>query len=147
MRRSRTGLIAISLAAALVALPACSQKSSSTSGKDSDKKVEVFSWWTGPGEQEEEPGREDPCCEATSGSPAGTAEHRRGQHRRDSRYRTGSTDHAIHLEHQQVEGESEEPGHRHALVKVRTIRPVRRGGGQPDGRYRSRGAPRQPPEG
>jgi glucose/mannose transport system substrate-binding protein len=52
MRRSRKGLIALAVAAALVALPACSSKSSNTSGKGGDKKVEVFSWWTGPGEQE-----------------------------------------------------------------------------------------------
>jgi glucose/mannose transport system substrate-binding protein len=54
MRRSRRSLLALGLVAALVALPACSPKSSDSgsSGDSGNKKVEVFSWWTGPGEQE-----------------------------------------------------------------------------------------------
>ena len=50
MRRSRGGLIWLAVAAVLVALPACSSDSSKSGSKDN--KVEVFSWWTGPGEQE-----------------------------------------------------------------------------------------------
>ena len=55
MRRNRTSLLALGLVAAVIALPACSPKSSSSSssgGKDSGSQVEVFSWWTGAGEQE-----------------------------------------------------------------------------------------------
>jgi glucose/mannose transport system substrate-binding protein len=51
MRRSRSGLLAVSLAAALIALPACSSNANKgESGGGGDKQVEVFSWWTGPGE-------------------------------------------------------------------------------------------------
>ena len=55
MRRNRTSLLALGLVAAVIALPACSPKSSSSSssgGKDSGSQVEVFSWWAGPGEKE-----------------------------------------------------------------------------------------------
>jgi glucose/mannose transport system substrate-binding protein len=53
MRRSRKGLLALGLAAGLLALSACSSTANNSgSGKNSDKQVEVFSWWTGPGEQE-----------------------------------------------------------------------------------------------
>ncbi len=54
MRLSRKGLVALGLVAALGALPACSSSANQdkSSGKDGGKKVEVFSWWTGPGEQE-----------------------------------------------------------------------------------------------
>jgi glucose/mannose transport system substrate-binding protein len=53
MRRSRTSLLALSLAVAALGISACSPKSSDTSSnKDSGAKVEVFSWWTGAGEQE-----------------------------------------------------------------------------------------------
>src|SRR5262245_43850505 len=53
MRRSRSGLLALGLAAALIALPACSSDANKgTGGGNSDKQVEVFSWWTGAGEQE-----------------------------------------------------------------------------------------------
>jgi glucose/mannose transport system substrate-binding protein len=48
MRTSRMGLVALGLAATLLALPACSSKPSSSG----DKEVEVFSWWSGPGEGE-----------------------------------------------------------------------------------------------
>jgi glucose/mannose transport system substrate-binding protein len=50
MRYSRTGVLALGLAAMLLALPACS--SSGGSGGDTASEVEVFSWWSGPGEGE-----------------------------------------------------------------------------------------------
>jgi glucose/mannose transport system substrate-binding protein len=52
MRLSRKGLVALGLVAALGALPACSSKANESSDKGSGNKVEVFSWWTGPGEEE-----------------------------------------------------------------------------------------------
>jgi glucose/mannose transport system substrate-binding protein len=52
MRLSRRGLVALGLVAALGALPACSKNANDSSGKSGGNKVEVFSWWTGPGEQE-----------------------------------------------------------------------------------------------
>jgi glucose/mannose transport system substrate-binding protein len=50
MRRTLRRVLALGVAAAVVALPACS--SSSNSGGDGASKVEVFSWWTGPGEED-----------------------------------------------------------------------------------------------
>lgn len=50
MRYSRRGAIALGLALALLALPACSKKSEPPAGGASE--VEVFSWWSGPGEGE-----------------------------------------------------------------------------------------------
>jgi glucose/mannose transport system substrate-binding protein len=50
MRFHRKGLVALGLAAALLALPACSKKEDS--GSQGAKEVEVFSWWSGPGEGE-----------------------------------------------------------------------------------------------
>jgi glucose/mannose transport system substrate-binding protein len=69
--RRRTSLIAVSIAAALVSISACKKKSSSSEKKaepaekateappqtpetppQAAGQVEVFSWWTGPGEQE-----------------------------------------------------------------------------------------------
>ncbi len=52
MRRSRSGLLAVGLAVALIALPACSSDANKGTGggTNADKQVEVFSWWTGPGE-------------------------------------------------------------------------------------------------
>jgi glucose/mannose transport system substrate-binding protein len=52
MRHSRMGLLALGMAAALFALPACSKSSDNGGGANSDKTVEVFSWWAGPGEKE-----------------------------------------------------------------------------------------------
>jgi glucose/mannose transport system substrate-binding protein len=51
MRYSRKGAIALGLAAALLALPACS-KSGDSGGGTAASEVEVFSWWSGPGEGE-----------------------------------------------------------------------------------------------
>jgi glucose/mannose transport system substrate-binding protein len=50
MQNSRKGILALGLVAALVALPACS--SSGGGGDGGDTQVEVFSWWSGPGEGE-----------------------------------------------------------------------------------------------
>ncbi|MEV0645857.1 ABC transporter substrate-binding protein [Phytomonospora sp. NPDC050363] len=47
----RRGFVALAMAAALVALPACSKDADDGGGGDNTK-VEVFSWWTGPGEEE-----------------------------------------------------------------------------------------------
>jgi glucose/mannose transport system substrate-binding protein len=53
MRQRRFGLVAFSLAALLVAVSACSKDANeSKSGTAADNKVEVFSWWAGPGEKE-----------------------------------------------------------------------------------------------
>src|SRR6266508_5468886 len=53
MRQRRTGLLAFSLAALLLAVPACSQDANdSNSSTAAENKVEVFSWWAGPGEKE-----------------------------------------------------------------------------------------------
>jgi glucose/mannose transport system substrate-binding protein len=54
MRQSRRGLLALGLAAAMFALPACSSSANDGSGNNAggDKQVEVFSWWAGPGEKE-----------------------------------------------------------------------------------------------
>lgn len=55
MRRSVQRVLALGFAAAVVAVPACSS-SSNDSGTASNggggNKVEVFSWWTGPGEED-----------------------------------------------------------------------------------------------
>lgn len=50
MRYNRKGVVALGLAAALLALPACS--SSGDGGAGGATEVEVFSWWSGPGEGE-----------------------------------------------------------------------------------------------
>src|SRR6185295_13949293 len=54
MRQSRRGLLALGLAAAMFALPACSSSANdnNSGGTGGDKQVEVFSWWAGPGEKE-----------------------------------------------------------------------------------------------
>lgn len=53
MRRSMRSFLALTIAAAVATLPACSEDTSSsgTSGQG-ESKVEVFSWWTGPGEED-----------------------------------------------------------------------------------------------
>jgi glucose/mannose transport system substrate-binding protein len=51
MRYGRRGLLALGLAATLLALPACSKKSEPAAGGGATQ-VEVFSWWSGPGEGE-----------------------------------------------------------------------------------------------
>jgi glucose/mannose transport system substrate-binding protein len=48
----RRRLLAVGLAAAVLALPACSADVSSGDGQDSGAQVEVFSWWAGPGEKD-----------------------------------------------------------------------------------------------
>jgi glucose/mannose transport system substrate-binding protein len=51
MRRSLRRVLTLGVAAAVVAVPACSSSSNSGStGGNGASKVEVFSWWTGPGE-------------------------------------------------------------------------------------------------
>ena len=54
MRRSLRRVLALGVAAAVVAVPACSSSNNSSSGSGGNgaSKVEVFSWWTGPGEEE-----------------------------------------------------------------------------------------------
>jgi glucose/mannose transport system substrate-binding protein len=52
MRGSRKGILALGLATALLTMSACSPNAATTSDQAADDKVEVFSWWTGPGEQE-----------------------------------------------------------------------------------------------
>jgi glucose/mannose transport system substrate-binding protein len=54
MRRSRRGFLAVTIAAALIATSAAcgDDEPSGTTGGSGDTEVEVFSWWTGPGEQE-----------------------------------------------------------------------------------------------
>jgi glucose/mannose transport system substrate-binding protein len=52
MRRSRRGFLAVTIAAALVAVSACGDDEPAAPGGSGDKQVEVFSWWTGEGEQE-----------------------------------------------------------------------------------------------
>src|SRR5215470_3554268 len=52
MRRSMRSFLALTIAAAVAALPACSEgTSNSGTGGQGGSKVEVFSWWTGPGEE------------------------------------------------------------------------------------------------
>jgi glucose/mannose transport system substrate-binding protein len=51
MRLSRKGFLALGLVSALFALPACSKDANQGGGGGADK-VEVFSWWAGPGEKE-----------------------------------------------------------------------------------------------
>jgi glucose/mannose transport system substrate-binding protein len=50
--RRRTGILAMSAAAMLLALPACGDDQGSGTTPQTDKEVEVFSWWTGEGEGE-----------------------------------------------------------------------------------------------
>ncbi|HEU4424783.1 MAG TPA: ABC transporter substrate-binding protein, partial [Pilimelia sp.] len=53
MRRSWRGILAVTVAAALVAVSACGDDEPTPgSGSGDSSKVEVFSWWTGPGEEE-----------------------------------------------------------------------------------------------
>jgi len=57
MRRSLRRVFALGVAAAVVAVPACSSSSNNSndnSGGNNNgaSKVEVFSWWTGPGEED-----------------------------------------------------------------------------------------------
>jgi glucose/mannose transport system substrate-binding protein len=55
MRRSHRRALVLAVAAAVVAVPACSSSSNSGSGGNGGNgasKVEVFSWWTGPGEED-----------------------------------------------------------------------------------------------
>jgi glucose/mannose transport system substrate-binding protein len=53
MRRSMRSFLALTIAAAAVTLPACSEGTSdSGTGGQGESKVEVFSWWTGPGEED-----------------------------------------------------------------------------------------------
>jgi glucose/mannose transport system substrate-binding protein len=52
MRRSMRSFLALTIVAAVATLPACSEGTSdSGSGGQGESKVEVFSWWTGPGEE------------------------------------------------------------------------------------------------
>jgi len=51
MRRMPRGLLAVVAATALFAVSACGDDAADEGGGD-DKQVEVFSWWTGPGEEE-----------------------------------------------------------------------------------------------
>jgi glucose/mannose transport system substrate-binding protein len=52
MRRSMRSFLALTIAAAVATLPACSEDTgdSGTSGQG-ESRFEVFSWWTGPGEE------------------------------------------------------------------------------------------------
>jgi len=54
MRRSLRRVLALGVAAAVVVVPACSSSSNSndSSSGQGASKVEVFSWWTGPGEED-----------------------------------------------------------------------------------------------
>jgi len=52
MRRSLRRIVALGVAAVVVAVPACSSSSNDSSDGDGGTEVEVFSWWTGPGEEE-----------------------------------------------------------------------------------------------
>lgn len=52
MGLNRRGLIALATVAALAVLPACSKDANNDGGGGDNKSVEVFSWWTGPGEEE-----------------------------------------------------------------------------------------------
>jgi glucose/mannose transport system substrate-binding protein len=52
MRRIPRGLLAVLTAAALVAVSACGDDDAAENGGGADNEVEVFSWWTGPGEEE-----------------------------------------------------------------------------------------------
>jgi glucose/mannose transport system substrate-binding protein len=53
MRLTRNGIVAVALAAALVGVSACGNDDSGDDGGGGDAtQVEVFSWWTGPGEEE-----------------------------------------------------------------------------------------------
>jgi len=53
MRRSGRGFLAVTMAAVLIAVSACGDdKQEPSTGGGDNSKVEVFSWWTGPGEEE-----------------------------------------------------------------------------------------------
>lgn len=53
MRRSVKRILAITAVATVTALPACSSSTDNDEGGgDGDDQVEVFSWWTGPGEED-----------------------------------------------------------------------------------------------
>jgi len=52
MRLSRKGFLALGLTAALFAVPACSKDANTGDNNTDSSKVEVFSWWAGPGEKE-----------------------------------------------------------------------------------------------
>jgi glucose/mannose transport system substrate-binding protein len=52
MRRIRRGLLAATVAAALLGAAACGDDAENGGEGGGDKQVEVFSWWTGPGEEE-----------------------------------------------------------------------------------------------
>ena len=54
MRRSMRSVLALTIAAVVATLPACSEDANTSggSGDQGENKVEVFSWWTGPGEED-----------------------------------------------------------------------------------------------
>ena len=52
MRRSRRGLLAIGMVTVLLAASSCSSSATTAGSQVGNDKVEVFSWWTGAGEQE-----------------------------------------------------------------------------------------------
>lgn len=52
MWRIARGVLAVTVAAALVGVSACGDDAKDDDGGGGDKQVEVFSWWTGPGEEE-----------------------------------------------------------------------------------------------
>ncbi len=52
MRRSLRRVLALGVAAAVIAVPACSSDSGDSGDGGGASQVEVFSWWTGPGEEE-----------------------------------------------------------------------------------------------
>jgi glucose/mannose transport system substrate-binding protein len=75
MRRIPRGVLAVTVAAALVGVSACGDDADSKDG--GDKQVEVFSWWTGPGEEEglnamiEDFKKNNPGIEFTNAAVAG----------------------------------------------------------------------------
>lgn len=55
MRRSMRSVLTLAIAAAVATLPACSEGANTSGGGgggQGENKVEVFSWWTGPGEED-----------------------------------------------------------------------------------------------
>jgi glucose/mannose transport system substrate-binding protein len=53
MQRGMRSFLALTIAAAVATLPACSEGANdSGAGGQGENKVEVFSWWTGPGEED-----------------------------------------------------------------------------------------------
>ena len=53
MRRTFRRVLVLGVAAAVAAVPACSSSSDDSGGAaDGGSKIEVFSWWTGPGEED-----------------------------------------------------------------------------------------------